>query len=219
MPRQVDTSLTGWAAVALFVYAVVVAPPTEELVFRGLLFHSVADRRGFWAGALASAIPFGFIHVIPGAAALGVSVLVFTMMINGLLWAWIHWRHQNLLVNIAAPRRVQRRSVSSSRCSSGGPEMPEFPTEEWFQAYIEAINGSEEYAEYAATWEGDAIIQVEAEPDKGLAADVLRAPRPLARRVPRRRHRRRGEGGVRRVRDPGAVLAMEGRDQRATSSP
>jgi membrane protease YdiL (CAAX protease family) len=102
VPAQVDTSLTGWAAVSLFVYAVVVAPPTEELVFRGLLFHAVADRQGFWAGALASAIPFGFIHVIPGAAALGVSVLVFTMMINGLLWAWIHWRHRNLLVNIAA---------------------------------------------------------------------------------------------------------------------
>ena len=50
--------------------------------------------------------------------------------------------------------------------------MPEFPTEEWFQALIQAIDASEEYAEYAATWEGDVIIQVEAEPDKGLAADV-----------------------------------------------
>jgi putative sterol carrier protein len=50
--------------------------------------------------------------------------------------------------------------------------MPEFPTEEWFQSFIAAIDASEEYAEYAATWEGDVIIQVEAEPDKGLAADV-----------------------------------------------
>jgi len=50
--------------------------------------------------------------------------------------------------------------------------VPEFPTEEWFQAFIQAIDASEEYAEYAATWEGDVIIQVEAEPDKGLAADV-----------------------------------------------
>jgi membrane protease YdiL (CAAX protease family) len=101
VPPQVDTSLTGWAAFALIVYAVVVAPPTEELVFRGLLFHSVADHRGFWAGAIASAIPFGLIHVIPGPA-LGVSVLVGTMMVNGVFWAWIHWRHRNLLVNIAA---------------------------------------------------------------------------------------------------------------------
>jgi membrane protease YdiL (CAAX protease family) len=100
VPPQVDSSLTGWAAFALVVYAVIAVPPTEELVFRGLLFHSVADHRGFWAGALASAVPFGFIHVIPGSA-LGVSVLVSTMTINGVLWAWIHWRHRNLLVNIA----------------------------------------------------------------------------------------------------------------------
>jgi membrane protease YdiL (CAAX protease family) len=100
VPLQVDSRLTGWSVVALIVYAVGLAPPTEELVFRGLLFHAVADHRGFWAGALASAIPFGFIHVISGGA-LGVSVLVFTMIVNGLLWAWIHWRHRNLLVNIA----------------------------------------------------------------------------------------------------------------------
>jgi putative sterol carrier protein len=50
--------------------------------------------------------------------------------------------------------------------------VPRFPTEEWFQAYIEKIDASEEYAEYAATWEGDVIIQVKAEPDKGIAADV-----------------------------------------------
>ena len=50
--------------------------------------------------------------------------------------------------------------------------MPEFPSEEWFQDYIRAIDTSQEYAEYAATWEGDVIIQVEAEPDKGLPDDV-----------------------------------------------
>jgi membrane protease YdiL (CAAX protease family) len=99
VPPQVDGSITGWAAVSLVVYAVIMAPLTEEFVFRGLLFHSVADHRGFWAGAIASAVPFGFIHVVSGPT-LGVSVLVFTMMVNGLLWAWIHWRHRNLLVNI-----------------------------------------------------------------------------------------------------------------------
>ena len=100
VPRQVDPSLTGWAAVALVMYAVVMAPLAEELVFRGLIFHAVADRRGFWPGAFASAIPFGLIHVVSGSA-LDVSVLVFVMMITGMVWAWIHWRHRNLLVNIA----------------------------------------------------------------------------------------------------------------------
>jgi membrane protease YdiL (CAAX protease family) len=100
VPRQVDPTLTGWAVVALIVYAVIMAPLTEELVFRGLLFHAVADHRGFWPGAFASAIPFGLIHVVSGSA-LDVSVLVFMMMVTGLTWAWIHWRHRNLLVNIA----------------------------------------------------------------------------------------------------------------------
>ena len=180
---------------ALVVYAVIVAPVLEEFVFRGLLFHSIADRRGFWAGAIASAIPFGrFIHVIPGPA-LDVSVLVSAMMVTGVLWAWIHWRHRNLLVNIAGPCRVQRSSASSS--SSPGwrcQDMPEFPTEEWFQAFIEAINASEEYAEYAATWEGDAIIQVEAEPDKGIAADVHGLLDLWHGGMPRRRHRRSRRG-------------------------
>ena len=50
--------------------------------------------------------------------------------------------------------------------------MPEFPSEEWFQSLIEAINASQEYAEYAATWEGDVVFHIEAEPDKGLPDDV-----------------------------------------------
>jgi putative sterol carrier protein len=50
--------------------------------------------------------------------------------------------------------------------------VPEFPSEEWFQSLIEAINASQEYAEYAATWEGDVVFHIEAEPDKGLPADV-----------------------------------------------
>jgi membrane protease YdiL (CAAX protease family) len=100
VPPQIQSTLTGWEAAALVVYAVIVAPPTEELIFRGLLFHSIADHHGFWPGVAASAVPFGLIHVIPGAA-LGVGVLVFTMMITGVFWAWIHWRRRNLLVNIA----------------------------------------------------------------------------------------------------------------------
>jgi membrane protease YdiL (CAAX protease family) len=100
VPPQVDASLTGWAAVALVVYAVFIAPPAEELVFRGLLYHSVADHHGFWPGVIASAVPFGLIHVISGGA-LGVSALVLTMTVTGGFWAWIHRRHRNLLVNIA----------------------------------------------------------------------------------------------------------------------
>lgn len=50
--------------------------------------------------------------------------------------------------------------------------MPVFPTDEWFQAFIDAVNASEAYEEYAATWEGDVVLQIEAEPDKGVPEDV-----------------------------------------------
>jgi len=50
--------------------------------------------------------------------------------------------------------------------------MPAFPTDEWFQAFIGAVNASAAYEEYAASWEGDAVLQIEAEPDKGVPEDV-----------------------------------------------
>ena len=52
------------------------------------------------------------------------------------------------------------------------PDVPEFATDEWFQAFIAEINRSDEYAEYAATWEGDVVILIEAEPDRNVPADV-----------------------------------------------
>ena len=50
--------------------------------------------------------------------------------------------------------------------------MPEFPSEDWFQRFIEAINDSQEYAAHASDWEGDVVIAIGAEPDKGVPADV-----------------------------------------------
>jgi putative sterol carrier protein len=50
--------------------------------------------------------------------------------------------------------------------------MVAFPTEAWFQALVSLINTSDEYREAAADWEGDIAFLVEAEPDRGLPADV-----------------------------------------------
>jgi putative sterol carrier protein len=50
--------------------------------------------------------------------------------------------------------------------------MPEFPSKEWLDVYVERINGSAEYREAAATWEGDISYVFEAEPDKGVPADL-----------------------------------------------
>ena len=50
--------------------------------------------------------------------------------------------------------------------------MPRFPSEAWFGAFVDAINASEEYASYAADWEGDVVIAIQAEPDHGVPQDV-----------------------------------------------
>jgi len=50
--------------------------------------------------------------------------------------------------------------------------VPLFPSEAWFGAFIDAINASEGYASYAADWEGDVVIAIEAEPDHGVPEDV-----------------------------------------------
>ena len=47
-----------------------------------------------------------------------------------------------------------------------------FATQAWFDAFVDLINGSSEYREAAADWEGDIAFLIEAEPDRGLEADV-----------------------------------------------
>ena len=50
--------------------------------------------------------------------------------------------------------------------------MPEFPSREWLDVYVERINGSAEYREAAANWEGDISYVFEAEPDKGVPEEI-----------------------------------------------
>jgi putative sterol carrier protein len=47
-----------------------------------------------------------------------------------------------------------------------------FPTQGWFEALVELINGSADYREAAADWEGDIAFLIEAEPDRGHPAEV-----------------------------------------------
>jgi putative sterol carrier protein len=50
--------------------------------------------------------------------------------------------------------------------------VPEFPSDEWFRRYVDAINASEDYERFARDWEGDVVIRVQAEPDKGVPHDI-----------------------------------------------
>jgi membrane protease YdiL (CAAX protease family) len=101
LPTQVSTDLTGWGIVAFAVFAVIAAPVLEEFVFRGLLFRSIADRRGFWPGALVSAFAFGAFHLLTPGEGLDVLALGLTHVGTGIGLAWIYWRRKNLLAPIA----------------------------------------------------------------------------------------------------------------------
>jgi membrane protease YdiL (CAAX protease family) len=63
----------------LVVAAVVLAPPAEELLFRGVLLRVLTVRTGFWAAAFISSVLFGVAHAHEEHAVLtGVVLAVLT---------------------------------------------------------------------------------------------------------------------------------------------
>lgn len=100
-PEQLPAHLSAAGKALAVVLAVAVAPPTEELFFRGLLFRSIRDRHGFWPGALISSFIFGVAHYVPAPwpdAVLLQCVMIFT----GLALAWIYERRGTIVANTAA---------------------------------------------------------------------------------------------------------------------
>ena len=92
VPEQVTSDLHGYQLVVFALFAVVVAPVTEEFLFRGVLFRSVRDRYGFWPGAITSALLFGVIHYVPGPWPDALALQI-TMVVTGLGLAWVYeWR-------------------------------------------------------------------------------------------------------------------------------
>lgn len=101
LPTQIDPDLAGWGLVSFAIFAVIAAPVLEEFVFRGLLFRSIADRSGFWLGAIVSAVAFGAFHMLTPGDGLEVLALAITLMGTGLGLAWIYWSRRTLLASIA----------------------------------------------------------------------------------------------------------------------
>ena len=50
--------------------------------------------------------------------------------------------------------------------------MPMFAGQEWFEAFGREIEGSEDYRDAAADWEGDIAFRVVAEPDRNVPEDL-----------------------------------------------
>jgi hypothetical protein len=82
-------------------YGVVIAPIGEEFFFRGVLFRSIRDRHGFWAGALGSGVAFGLIHYMQGPG-LNAILLMSVMVFTGIGLAWIYERRGTIVAPMMA---------------------------------------------------------------------------------------------------------------------
>lgn len=96
VPEQVTGDLQGFQLVVFAVFAVVVAPITEEFLFRGLIFRSIRDRHGVAIGALVSAMLFGAIHYVPGPWPDALALQI-TMVVTGFGLALVYERRKTLL--------------------------------------------------------------------------------------------------------------------------
>jgi membrane protease YdiL (CAAX protease family) len=100
LPDQVQSSLSSVGWVVFVVFAVIVAPVTEELVYRGLLFRSLRDRYGLLVGITVSSLLFGLVHYQPGPW-LDTLALQITMVGTGAGLALIYEMRKNILAPIA----------------------------------------------------------------------------------------------------------------------
>jgi len=87
---DVDLATGRWEVLffQLFV-AGVLAPVSEEVIFRGVLFRTWAKRYGHWAGAVLSSILFALIHFYSPFG-------LFSVFMSGMIFAWVTWRTGSL---------------------------------------------------------------------------------------------------------------------------
>ncbi len=100
-PEQIPQHLSVNAKVLTVFLALVLAPVTEELFYRGILYRGVRDRHGVALGMLVSSVLFGASHVLQAPWR---DVLFFQtlMVFTGLGFAMIYERRGNLVADVAA---------------------------------------------------------------------------------------------------------------------
>jgi len=100
-PEQIPGGLSINAKILTAFLALVLAPITEELFYRGIFYRSLRDRHGVVVGALVSGLLFGASHVVD-APWRDVVFLQTLMVFTGVGLALIYERRANLVADIAA---------------------------------------------------------------------------------------------------------------------
>ena len=94
----------------VFFFLVVVAPVTEELMFRGLFLHRLAEGHGRTHAILGSALCFGVFHILPWQA-IGATLI-------GIYLGWLVVRTRSILMPIAAHAFFNLVPVAATGLSS-----------------------------------------------------------------------------------------------------
>lgn len=100
-PQQLDEGLAGFGLVAAAIFAVFIAPVTEEMLFRAGFFRAFRAQHGFAVSALLSGVIFGAIHYDAGPWQ-NSFLLVCTMVFVGFGFAFIYERRGTILAPIVA---------------------------------------------------------------------------------------------------------------------
>ncbi|MFO7974247.1 MAG: CPBP family intramembrane glutamic endopeptidase [Candidatus Hydrogenedentota bacterium] len=81
--KEIFESLSSSPLVAFFMLAIM-APITEETLFRGVVLRGLLRQHGAWASSFVSALLFGLVHVYPAQ--------IMPAFLLGWLLAWVHLR-------------------------------------------------------------------------------------------------------------------------------
>jgi membrane protease YdiL (CAAX protease family) len=101
---MVDAAMRQWP-LFLVLFAVVLAPAYEELLFRRVLFGRFLDGGRPWLGLFLSSLAFALVHEIPGTSANPpLAILQLWLVYGGMgaVFGWLYWRTGSLWAPIVA---------------------------------------------------------------------------------------------------------------------
>lgn len=102
--KIIQDGLTQHPAMVL-VFAAIIAPAYEELLFRRVLFGRLLAAGKPWLGMVLSSLVFALMHEIPGASGNSIEATLMLWVLYGSMgaaFAWLYWRTGTLWAAFAA---------------------------------------------------------------------------------------------------------------------
>jgi membrane protease YdiL (CAAX protease family) len=92
--------MQGWQKILFAIFAVIVGPVSEEMVFRVFLFNAMRKWWGFWPGAIVSSILFGAAHAQPPFGPSMFVALSLPLAIGGIILCTVYTRTGSVYSNM-----------------------------------------------------------------------------------------------------------------------